>query len=288
VYQNENGSGGRATSQWEALLRSECKKKSGDHLTCTTCHDPHGSPAPQDKVAFYRQRCLQCHNSSGFAEQHHPENLDCTACHMARPPSNDIAHEQVTDHWIKKRISNQRLPLATSGELAAVGGLAADDRDLGLAYAQMAARGNQAAGERALALLKRAESANPGLRNDFEVHSQLGFLEQRNGQPAAAAEEYERALQADPYDALAASDLALLEAGQHRYADAIKLWKLVIDHDPAQAGAGMNLAIVECGLGDRASALGSLDRVLAFSPDDAKARQLADEIRSGSHRCGSR
>lgn len=47
VYKSENGSGGRATSQWEALLRSECKKKSGDRLTCTTCHDPHGSPPPQ-------------------------------------------------------------------------------------------------------------------------------------------------------------------------------------------------------------------------------------------------
>ena len=32
VYRGENGSGGRATSQWEALLRSECKKKSGDGL----------------------------------------------------------------------------------------------------------------------------------------------------------------------------------------------------------------------------------------------------------------
>lgn len=52
AYRDEHGSGGRATSQWEALLHSECKKKSGDRLTCTTCHDPHGSPAPGEKVAF--------------------------------------------------------------------------------------------------------------------------------------------------------------------------------------------------------------------------------------------
>jgi hypothetical protein len=286
VYKSENGSGGRATSQWEALLRSECKKKSGDRLTCTSCHDPHGSLAPQDKVAFYRGKCLQCHSGTGFADQHHPENPDCTACHMARPPSNDIAHEQVTDHWIKRRISNQRLPLADTGDLETVGGVAADERDLGLAYAQMAARGNQAAGERALTLLKHAESANAEARKDHELHTQLGFLEQMNGHPAAAAEDYEMALESDPYDAVAAGDLALLKAGQHQYSEAIKLWKLVVDYDPAQMGAGMNLAVVECGLGNRDSALASLDRMLTFSPDDAKARQLADGIRSGSRKCG--
>ena len=288
VYKGENGSGGRATSQWEALLRSECKKKSGDRLTCTTCHDPHGSPDQEDKMVFYRQKCLQCHGGVGFAEKHHPENPDCTACHMARPPSNDIAHEQVTDHWIRKRIrNNERLPLAESGDLETVGGVPADDRDLGLAYAQMAERGNQAAGDRALRLLKQAEnSGNP--RGDFELHTQLGFLEQMNDQPAAAAEEYEKALQANPYDAVAAGDLALLKASQHQYRDAIVLWKSVFEHDPAQSGAGMNLAVVECGLGDRASALATINRLLEFSPDDEKAKALADEIRSGNGKCGAR
>jgi len=94
------------------------------------------------------------------------------------------------------------------------------------------------------------------------------------------------AMEADPYDAVAAGDLALLKARQHQYSEAVKLWKLVVDHDPAQVGAAMNLAIVQCGLGDRDSALNSLDQLLAFSPDDAKARELADQIRSGSRQCG--
>ena len=285
VYRSENGSGGRATSQWEALLRSECKKKSGDRLTCTTCHDPHGSPAPEEKVAFYRQKCLQCHNAAGFAEKHHPENPDCIACHMARPPSNDIAHEQVTDHWIKKRISNSRLPQAATGELETVGGMIADDRDLGLAYAQMAARGNQAAGERAMMLLERAEHTESGARRDHELHAQLGFLDQLSGKADVAVEEYQIALGADPYDSLAAGDLALLRAGQHQYADALRLWKTVFDHDPAQLGAAMNLAVVECGLGERAAALATLDRLLEFAPDNQKAKAVAREIRAGSRKC---
>lgn len=288
VYRNENGSGGRATSQWEALLRSECKRKSGDRLTCTTCHDPHGSPAPDEKIAFYRQKCLQCHNTTGFAEKHHPENLDCTACHMARPPSNDIAHEQVTDHWIKKRISNARLPLATSGELETVGSMIADDRDLGLAYAQMAARGNQAAGQRAMALLERAEHTESGAKRDHELHAQLGFLYQMSGKSDAAIEEYQIALEADPNSSLAAGDLALARVGQHQYADAARLWKAVFDHDPAQLRAGMNLAVVECGLGERAAALATLDRLIEFAPDNQNAKAMAREIRAGAQKCGPR
>ncbi len=287
VYKTEQGSGGRATSQWEALLRSACKKQSGDQLTCTTCHDPHGSPAPNERAAFYRQKCLQCHNAAGFAQNHHPENLDCSSCHMARPASNDIAHEQVTDHWIKKRVSNDRMTLATSGDLEAVGGLVVDDRDLGLAYAEMAARGNRAAGARALALLKQAEQAGKSARSDHELHAQLGFLEQMNGQPAAATEEYQMAIESDPNSPLAVGDLALLEAANHQYQAASRLLRTVFDHDPSQLGAGMNLAIVQCGLGDALGATTTLDRLLEFAPDDQKARALAREIRSGAHKCAA-
>lgn len=288
VYQNERGSGGRATSQWEALLMSACKQKSGDKLTCTTCHDPHGSPTPEERVGFYRQRCLSCHNEAGFAERHHAENPDCTACHMARPPSNDIAHEQVTDHWIKKRVSRERLPLATSGELVTVGGMASSDRDLGLAYAQMAARGDQAAGARAIGLLEKAEVQSGAGRDDFDVHAQLGFLEQLDGQKDKAAREYQRALAMDGFDSLAAGDLALLEVRQHHTAEAIQLWRGVVEHDPSQVKAGMNLAVVECSVGERDAALATLERIRLFSPDDDQARSFEAQIRAGEQSCERR
>lgn len=287
VYKSENGAGGRATSQWEALLRSQCKMKSGDRLTCTTCHDPHGSPSADTKMAFYRQKCLECHGSAGFAEKHHPENPDCTFCHMARPPSNDIAHEQVTDHWIRKRITNVREPAATGGELEPIAGASADDRDLGLAYAQMAERGNPAAAKRATILLQRAEHEGSLARSDHDLHATLGFLEQSNGDRQSAAEEYQMALEADPFDPLAAGNLALLEVGDHRYSDATQLWKRVFQDDPAQLGAGMNLAVVQCGMGDRKAAEVTLGQILEFSPDNRKAGGLLAAITSGSRNCAS-
>jgi len=50
----------------------------------------------------------------------------------------------------------------------------------------------------------------------------------------------------------------------------------------------MNLAIVECGLGRKEAALGTLERILAFSPDDGQARELIRGIRSGNHPCVNR
>jgi predicted CXXCH cytochrome family protein len=285
VYQSEHGSGGRATSQWEALLKSECKRKSGDRLTCTTCHDPHGSPSPQERVAFYRRRCLECHGQAGFAENHHPQNPDCTECHMSRRTSNDIAHEQVTDHQIKRRVTEERLPPATSGELEVVGGFAASDRDLGLAYAQMAARGNQVAGARAMELLRGAEK-QAGAESDHELHSQLGFLEQMAGKTQEAADEYRLALAANADDSLAAGNLALIEARRHHDAEAAQLWSSVFSHDPVQLGAGLNLAVVECGTGQREAALATLDRLLYFAPDNERARAMSVAIRSGRRNCG--
>ena len=288
VYRSENGSGGRATSQWEALLKSTCKQKSGDRMTCTTCHDPHGSPGAEERVEFYRAKCLACHDQPGFAETHHAENRDCTECHMARPPSNDIAHEQVTDHWIRRRVTQERLPLATQGELVTVGGVAASDRDFGLAYAQMAARGDRAAGERALELLRRAEKESNGANRDGMLHAQLGFLEQASGDSTEAAKEYRIALQADTFESLAAGDLALIEAQQKNYVDAARLWQEVFEHDPTQLEAGINLAIVECGGGDRDAAQKTVDRLREFAPDDDRVRALGARIRQGGSQCGRR
>ncbi len=111
------------------------------------------------------------------------------------------------------------------------------------------------------------------------------FLDQLSGKSAAAVEEYQMALEADPYCSLAAGDLALLKAGQHQYAEASRLWKQVFDHDPSQLGAGMNLAIVECAVGERGDALATLNRLLEFSPDDQKAKAVAERIRAGSQKC---
>jgi predicted CXXCH cytochrome family protein len=156
VRAQESGSGSRrATSQWEALQQSACKRGAGDKLTCTTCHDPHSSPSPEERVQFYRRSCLSCHSQPGFAATHHPEQQDCSSCHMARASTTDIAHEQVTDHNIQRYLPAQSTA-PPSDTLVALYEAHVSDRDMGLAYAQLAAHGDEQAARRAYALLGAA------------------------------------------------------------------------------------------------------------------------------------
>ena len=76
---------------------------------------------------------------------------------MPREKTGDVAHEQVTDHRIQRRPSPSSTQMQQTADLALVGGGNASDRDLGLAYFQMADLGDQEAGRRAMALLQQAE-----------------------------------------------------------------------------------------------------------------------------------
>ena len=290
VHSDAVGAGGRATSQWEALLQSACKRASGDRLTCTTCHDPHGSPSAQASVGVYRSRCLACHTDPRFATAHHPEQPDCAGCHMPSSATQDIAHEQVTDHRIQ-------IPNAATiqgigerkhtGELVAVRGKA-DARDLGVAYSQLALHGDRQAGEEAMRLLRDAEhdmNADPHSLPDADLHTQLGFLDQINGDTTEAGKEYRLAIAANPFDATAIGNTALIDAKAGDLSSAARLWASVFEHDPAQKAAALNLASTDCALGDKAAAMQVLNRLLLFSPDNQQARQFAAAISNGSYPC---
>jgi tetratricopeptide (TPR) repeat protein len=277
------GPGGRATSQWESLLESACKKASGDRLTCTTCHDPHASVSAEDRVSYYRSRCLSCH--AGLASGHHAENPDCTACHMPREETEDIAHEQVTDHRIQIVSKPFTSPVGAQ-ELAPIGGVHPNARDAGIAWAQLALRGDRAAGERALQLLLQAENFDPAQATDTELHTELGFLEQESGDRERAKSEYQAALQADSFNGTAAGDLAVLDAQAGDFSTALPLWQTAFTHDPGSSAAGIDLAVAQCRLGQPAAAAQTLLRVLLFSPDNDAARRLSRALKAGAMHCG--
>jgi predicted CXXCH cytochrome family protein len=285
----ESGAG-RASSQYEALLRSACKVASGDKLTCTTCHDPHSSPSAEERVSYFRNKCLTCHTRPQMATGHHPEQKDCAVCHMPAREPTDISHEQATDHSIQRRpsIAGSELPsrdLKASDELLPVGNVSAGDRELGLAYAQLAEHGNQKLGEKALRLLQKAEK---GGASDVQLHTQFGFIEQMSGDRTSARKEYEDALMEDPYEATALGNLAVLDATSGRTADAINLLQRVVDADPSQMAAGLNLAFIECRIGDKKKALEILTGLSRFSPDDPMLHKFLASGTYAGQRCDLR
>jgi predicted CXXCH cytochrome family protein len=287
VKASAESGGGRASSQYEALLRSACKVASGDKLTCTTCHDPHSSPSAEEHVSYFRNKCLTCHNDPKMATGHHPEQKDCAACHMPTREPTDISHEQATDHNIQRRPTITTSPLRlkdleVSDELLPVGSISAGDREFGLAYAQLAEHGNQKAGEKAFRLLQKAEKAGA---SDVQFHTQFGFIEQMSGDRTSARKEYEDALKEDPYDATALGNLAVLDAASGRTTDAVNLLQRVVDADPSQMAAGLNLAFIECRIGDKKKALEILTGLSRFNPDDPMLHKFLAEGTYAGERC---
>ena len=285
IRASQQAGGGRAASQYEALLRSACKRASGDRLTCTTCHDPHFSPSEADRAQYFRARCLSCHTGPAMAA-HHPEQPSCAQCHMPSRSTTDISHEQTTDHDIETRPVVRSLQPRSQGEtLVPVGNTHAGDRDYGLAYAQLGTRGDLAAQKKALDLLGKAAAAGT---NDAEVEVQLGYLRQVAGQAEAARTAYAAALKLNPYEPTALANLAVLDASSGRLSEAVQLLDRLVKADPSQTSAGLNLAFIVCGLGHPSQALKLVHHLEQFNPDDPQLQSFLREGEYAGQHCALR
>ena len=284
VRASQQTGGARATSQYEALLHSACKRAAGDGLTCTTCHDPHFYPPAAQRVQYFRARCLNCHNNPQIAN-HHPEQPDCAKCHMPSRSTVDISHEQVTDHDIEARPASHD-DLASAGltgeKLVPVGDVSAGDREYGLAYAQLAQRGLPRASESALRLLTKAAQTGS---TDPELNVRLGYLYQVAGDTKQARTYYMRALDANPYEPTALANLAIIDASSKRLPEAIQSLQRLINSDPGQTAAGMNLAFILCRVNRSDDALALLRQLQLLNPDDPQLRSFLHSGNYGGQHC---
>jgi hypothetical protein len=110
----------------EQMHLSACFKKSGGKFGCTSCHDPHSVPPREEKIAFYRQRCLACHGagpevdkmsvqapacSLPRAERTAKDPRDnCLLCHMKSSGSSNATHLAVTDHRVPRHAERPPKP----------------------------------------------------------------------------------------------------------------------------------------------------------------------------------
>ena len=250
------------TSHFERLSESACKKASGDRLWCGSCHDPHRAPAEADKAAFYRTKCLQCHQAADCNR-----GQDCAGCHMPKRPVRDVEHSAYTDHAIRKPGASTTV----SGErkLVPFGGVKVGDREYGLAYA--AVSGFE---KRATEYLERAP------QDDAEVLAHLAYLYESSGRQSKAAPLYEKALKLDPSQVAAAVNLgnAYIKSGQTR--DAIRLWRYALERSPGLESVRLSLALALYRSGDSVGAEDGLLKLLALNPGNTVARKLLNEVRA--------
>lgn len=279
----------RAVSEIEQFSESRCKRVSGPGMSCMNCHDPHRSPAPAERVSFYRAKCLACHTAPAIARDHFPASPDCTGCHMPKTGSENIAHVAWTDHRIR-RVPGELELKALGADRPHDGGAdlvpllpGADGlRDVGLAYYDLVVNGVPAARPKAWRLLSAAAEANP---RDALVLRSLGILAQGDGEAGEAARLYRASLKVDPDNFVAATNLGALLVRSGDLEEAATLWSGVFRLNQDIPALGRNLAAVECRLGEQAMAEEVLAMVLTYSPGLLDPRRELAAMRSDPEQC---
>jgi Flp pilus assembly protein TadD len=218
----------KAVGHVEQMRASKCYQKSNGKLGCASCHDPHALPTPEQRVAFYRGRCLNCHakpNQAPDCSLPRAERLkqnsedSCIACHLPRNQTSDIVHTAVADH----RIPRKPIPLGPApapGLLQEGTSPIVDfyrgsegprnpdaDRDLGVALIELIRVRGQAArslAQLALPLLERVAPTDvPGLEA-------RAYALWQTGRPREARTAYEALLAQAPERETILADLAHL------------------------------------------------------------------------------
>jgi hypothetical protein len=102
------GAPSHAVSQVEQMHESVCFKRSNGQLGCVSCHDPHSIPSKSERVNFFRERCLSCHEEKNRCSLEGPARLkispedSCIKCHMPKLAASDVPHTSQTDHRVLK------------------------------------------------------------------------------------------------------------------------------------------------------------------------------------------
>jgi hypothetical protein len=269
----------RVTSHVENLAQSACKRGSDDKLWCGTCHDPHTTPEPAEKAAYFRGKCLSCHQTQDChaAQQARLANGDnCTACHMPPGPANDIQHVVFTDHSIRRKPASSSVTPASSSELVPYPSYTATIRDLALAYAVTALRDhNTGDRERAFPLLKQA--AERGVA-DAQALAYLAEFYRDAKDDAHAFPLYQQVWRMDRSQYAAAAALGAYQMQRGNLAEAIQLWREALALNPAMVLVRVNLAKALLRTGNPGEARATLEQALRFNPASAEAQAVLGQI----------
>jgi predicted CXXCH cytochrome family protein len=274
VYSGNNLTA-RGVSEVEQFAQSACKRMSGDRMSCTSCHDPHFTPAPGQRATFFRAKCLACHGQPQFVISHHPENADCTSCHMRHTGAENIPHVAWTDHRILRLPAPVDADHPQSAQLSPVLSPGASRRDLAMAYYQALLQGNSLVEPTAWKLLQEQRTA---IGSDEKALDAFGLMSAERGENQDAEEAFQKVLKLDPQDLTAQSNLGILAAKQGKLQASLALLQQAFDANKDVAGLAMNLARVQCMAGDATGARTTLESALIYAPGLQDLRHMRDHL----------
>jgi Flp pilus assembly protein TadD len=233
--------------QVEQMYESRCFRQSRGAMGCISCHDPHVLPAPADRVAYYRDRCLECHAKRGCsvpADVRRVQSAEdsCIQCHMPRAAAADVPHIATTIHSIPRQLeasdhassppeasqAEPEVPVFFHADLMSPAEREEAKRDLGLALHMRGVWGAR----NAIPLFSQALTAHPG---DVAAREGLGYALGAVGRGQEGLVEYEKVLERAPNRESALVGAATLSDKVGARKRSIEYWQRAIAVDPWQS-----------------------------------------------------
>lgn len=278
-----------------SMTLSKCYRASARNLRCTSCHDPHVEPDGAQAPAYYRARCLSCHESrpcklvSDERQSTTPPD-DCVVCHMPKRTVPTITHAALTEHRVTIRVGEPFPEEAFRSDESDIGLIhlsarqdnAAVSTDITLfqAYATLVHAGHEEFRSRMNNVLDRLSLTSP---NNPVVLSAMARRAAGQGTREAlevAMNYATRAIKAGSTEREDFLLLAELYDRAHKNAEGIEILRLGMRANPYLPQFPEAIAAQYVQLDDYRNALDVIRRGLQLFPDDLTLRALGDKVRS--------
>ncbi|MFL5242267.1 MAG: tetratricopeptide repeat protein [Gemmataceae bacterium] len=288
----------KAVNHVEQMYSSQCFVQSDERpgmpkLGCTSCHDPHRHIGAEERVAYYRERCLECHGQRGCSFPEKVKRLQgndnsCIDCHMPRFPASDIAHTASTDHHIFRHASSD-MPGANDPSKRETGivpfyppnhDLNQNEakRDYGIALTHMMAERivqrkpvPKGVGQQAVDLLEAALGNDPDDMQAREAKAEALVLLNR---PVEALAEYYAVLSKAPDREASLMGTAMLAQDRRQLEAAVEYWGRAVAANPWQHYYRASLAKLLADKKDWNRALPECEAWVRLDPASIEARAL--------------
>jgi Tfp pilus assembly protein PilF len=281
----------KAVNHVEQMYQSTCFKKSAglSQMGCSTCHDPHVKVGPPESVAWYRQKCLDCHQPAGCkvpeVERRKSSAADsCIDCHMKKSATSDIVHTAGTDHRILRVApgasaavahseAQPEYPLRLFHKPPAEKYSGEDARDLGVALAwhTFAGKTPQKYAIEAQRMLERGLQDHP---DDAEAWDAKATALQLQNRRIEALSALRKALELEPDNEMILANAALLAQKMDRLDEAAGYWRRAIAMNPWQPHYHGNLAMLLLFKDDIEAARKYGEEWLKLDPGNLDARKF--------------